>query len=274
MFASCLQRASIHKGEVIEMNIFVPIQLVPDLVEELIVAGDGRRLDPDSIRWLLNEFDDHAIEEAILLKEKHGGKVTILAPDFEGVDDVLYQAVAKGADRVIKLSGELDGSLNTHALARLVVQAIQSTGAAPDLILTGVQTHDSLDGALGPLVAAYLDLPLVDCVARTSLEDHKVVVHKEFPGGLIAETEVTLPAVLGIQAADTPPRYVPISKIRQAMKACSIETKDVEDLDPQGEVGRSRMYVPELGTRAEMIEGSLDEVADRLAAILKELVGA
>jgi electron transfer flavoprotein beta subunit len=84
------------------MNLVVPIKMVPDLVEELVIDASGARLDPDALRLRLNEFDDHAIEQAILLKEKGAGTVTVVAPDIEGVDDALFTAAAKGADRLIK----------------------------------------------------------------------------------------------------------------------------------------------------------------------------
>ncbi|MCL4560918.1 MAG: electron transfer flavoprotein subunit beta/FixA family protein [Chloroflexi bacterium] len=253
------------------MKILVPIQLVPDLVEELVIAQDGKRLDLDATRWIISEFDDHAIEQAILLKEKIGGEVTVIAPDFEGTEDVLYQALAKGADQVVKLSGDFQSELNTHALARLVVHYLQTKSERPDLILTGVQANSSLDGSLGPLLAAYLDLPFVDCVAQTEIEDQKITVRKEYPGGLTADWSVALPVVLGIQAANTPPRYVPISKMRLAMKTGSIATEEVGELDLSGAVDSTRMYTPEADQRAQMIDGDVDQVAEKLVALFKEL---
>ncbi len=253
------------------MKIFVPIQLVPDLVEELVIAEDGKRLDLDATRWIVNEFDDHAIEQAILLKEKIGGQVTVIAPDFEGAEDVLYQAVAKGADRVVKLSGDFQSELNTHALARLVVHYLQAHSESPDLILTGVQANNSLDGSLGPLLAAYLGLPFVDCVAHAEIEDQKITLRKEYPGGLTADWSVALPAVVAIQAANTPPRYVPISKMRLAMKAASVETAGVEALDLSGAVDRTRIVPPQTDQRAQMIDGDVDQVAEKLVALFKEL---
>ena len=89
------------------MNIVVPIKMVPDLVEELVIDASGTKLDPDALRLKLNELDEHAIEQAILLKEKGAGQVTVVAPDVEGVDDALFTAAAKGADRLVKLTGQL-----------------------------------------------------------------------------------------------------------------------------------------------------------------------
>ncbi|MDO9131323.1 MAG: hypothetical protein Q7U34_15810 [Anaerolineales bacterium] len=250
------------------MNIVVLVKLVPDLVEELSIDASGAALDTAWLRLIINEFDDHAIEQAILLKERDGGQVTVVAPEFEGVDDVLFTAAAKGADRLIKLSGDFSG-VNNHALARACTTVIQ--GLQPDLVLTGVQANNDLDGAIGPLLAECLEMPYVGYVSGVALKDGKSTTRKEYPGGLIAEMDVTLPAVLGIQAAEQPPRYVAVSKVRQVMKTAALEEQAVVALDPSGGAVIGRMFQAEAGKRAEMITGSPDEVADKLVSIFKEV---
>ena len=250
------------------MNIVVPVRLVPDLVEELEIDESGTALDTTWLRLIINEFDDHAIEQAILLKEGSGGQVMIVAPDTEGIDDLLYAAAAKGADRLIKLTGAFEEGVNNHALARALATTV--TPLQPDLVLTGVQGHNDLDGQVGPLLAAYLNMPYVGYVAGVTVSDGKAIVRKEYPGGLIAEMEVTLPAVLGIQAAAEPPRYVAISKIRQMMKTATIEEQDAAELDTSGGPVVSRLFQPEVGERATMIEGDEAEIAAKLIELLKE----
>jgi len=250
-------------------HILVPVKLVPDLVEELQIAGSGNALDMTWLRLIISEFDDHAIEQAIILKERSGGEVTVIAPDQEGMDDVLFTAAAKGADRITKLSGDFGEGFNNHALARAFASAVE--GLAPDLILTGVQGNNDLDGSVGPCLAEYLGMAYVGYVAGVSLEGGKAVIKKEYPGGLIAEMEVALPAVLGIQAAEQPPRYVAVSKVRQMMKETSIVEIDAGDLDPSGGLDVSRMYLPEAAERAEMLQGDEKEVAARLVEIFKEI---
>ncbi len=250
------------------MNIVVLIKLVPDLVEELTINDSGTDLDRDWLRLIINEFDDHATEQAILLKEQSGGQVTVIAPDAEGVDDVLYAAAARGADKVVKLLGDFEAGINNHALARAFAAIVQ--GFQADLVLTGVQAHDDLDGSVGPLLAEYLGMPYVGYISGVAIEDGKSTVRKEYPGGLIAEMEVTLPAVLGIQAAEEPPRYVAISKVRQAMKTTTIDEQEVAELNSSGGPTVGRMFQPETGKRATMIEGDEEEVAAKLVDILRE----
>jgi electron transfer flavoprotein beta subunit len=250
------------------MNIVVPVRLVPDLVEEITVDSGGTALDTSWLRLIINEFDDHAIEQAILLKERGSAQVCILAPSVEGVDDVLFTAAAKGADRLLKVEGLADVGLGSHALARAFAPAVQ--GLQPDLILTGVQAHTDLDGSVGPIIAELLGLPYVGYVASVSLESGTASVRKEYPGGLVAGMQVRLPAVLGIQAAEKPPRYVAVSKVRQAMQTAHIESQPAGAVDSSGAVAVQRMFQPEAAGRATMIEGQPGEVADKIIEILRE----
>jgi electron transfer flavoprotein beta subunit len=250
------------------MNIVILVKLVPDLVEELSIDSSGTALDTAWLRLIINEFDDHAIEQGILLKERGGGHVTVVAADIEGVDDVFFTAAAKGADRLIKLKGDFS-SVNNHALARALTATIKEL--QPDLVITGVQANNDLDGSLGALVAGCLEFPYVGYIAGVSLEGGKTRVRKEYPGGLIAEMDVTLPAVLGIQAAEQPPRYVAVSKVRQIMKTSTIEERSASSIDMTGGPIIARMFQSEAGQRATMLTGSPDEVATKLVGIFKEL---
>lgn len=250
-------------------HILVTAKLVPDLVEELEIADSGTALDMTWLRLIINEFDDHAIEQAIILKERSGGEVTVIAPDQESMDDVLFTAAAKGADRIIKLVGDFEEGFTNRALARLLADAAKDL--APDLILTGVAGNNDLDGAVGPYLAELLGMSYVGYVAGMTLEGDKILAQKEYPGGLLAEMEVALPAVVGIQAAEEPPRYVAVSKVRQVMKTASIDEINVDDLDSSGSLAVDSMYLPEAAERAEMLDGDEEEIAAKLVEIFKEL---
>lgn len=249
------------------MKIAIPIQLVPDLVEELLINDEGTGLDTTWLRMIVNEFDDHALEEGILLKERMGAEVAVIAPDIEGADDVLFSAAAKGADQILKLTGDFE-NVSNHTLAQVFSNVLNEL--EPSLVLTGVQAHDDLDGQLGSLLAGYLNTPYVGYVSGMEIINETAVVTKEYPGGLLAEMEVTLPAVFGIQAAEEPPRYVAFSKIRQAMKSATIEEIDFPDLEKDGPPQITEMYKPEVGERAEMIKGDLDQITDKLLEIFRE----
>jgi electron transfer flavoprotein beta subunit len=248
-------------------HVVVVVKLVPDLVEELEIDESGKALDMMWLRQIINESDDHAIEQGMLLKERGAGELSVVAAELEGVDDVLFTAAAKGADRIIKVEGDFE-EVNNHALARALLPLMQDL--QPGLVLTGVQAHDDLDGSLGPLMAELLGMPYAGYVSAVNLGDEKATFRKEYPGGLVAEMELTLPGVLGIQSAEQPPRYVAVSKVRQAMKSVTIETHPAGELDPSGGLGVKRMYQPEAGQKATMLEGTEEQIADSLVEILRE----
>ena len=250
-------------------EIVVIARLVPDLVEELEIAPSGTALDLSWLRLIINEFDNHAIEQAIILKEKTGANVTIISPEAEGVEDMLFTTAAKGADRLIKLTGIDEEKPTNISLAKTLADLIKDMN--PDLILNGVQAHDDTYGDLAPLIADLLDMPYVGYISGVSIEGEHANAFKEYPGGILAEMEITLPAVLGIQASEEPPRYVAISKVRQMMSTATIEEIAGDALETEGGVKINRMYLPEAAEKAEMLEGDEEEVAEKLTSILHDL---
>jgi electron transfer flavoprotein beta subunit len=249
------------------MNVAVVMKQVPDLAEDLVVADDGTHLDPDEITPTLNEFDDHALEEALQLKELTGGSVTAVALGMEDADDILYTAVAKGADAAIKIGDFEDEPLDTRTAAKTLAEVLKDRSF--DLILTGVQGIDDLDGWTAPLLAGYIGLPHVSVVTHIAPHEGGVTVNQEYAGGVLAEFDVSFPAVLGVQAARAVPRYAPISKVRQAMQNTEIEEVDADAAELSGVTVR-RLYAPEAGGHAEMLEGDAEGVAEKVVSILKD----
>lgn len=251
------------------MNIAVVIRQVPDLIEPLEVDAAGTSLDLGSASFLVNESDDHALEQAILLKEAGGGTVTVVALDCGDVDNTLYAAAAKGADRIVKIALEGDPPSAQNA-AVMLAEAVKPLGA--DLVLVGVQAHNELEGVLAPLLAAGLGLPYVGVIrgVKAGAEPGTISACKEFPGAVMARLTVKLPAVLGILGADQPPRYVPVSRIRAAMKSTQFDEQGAAAADVEPLVVVRRLAPPAPAARAEMLTGSEAEVAARIAAILAE----
>ena len=248
--------------------------MVPDVVEELEIAPDQKALEAELLRMTLSESSDHALEQALLLKEKYASPVTVVTLESPEVDDVLYTALAKGADRAIKLIVE-PGVLGTRAAAQVFADFLTSSGALAKedaLILCGSQAIDDVEGELGPCLAALLKLPSAGVVTGLNLSDNgkQAVVIKEFFGGLRGQLELPVPAVLGIQAAEKPPRYVPVAKVRAAMKTAKFETLERPAPAPSTIAEVTRMYKPIAAGRAEMIEGGTEAITNRLVGILAD----
>lgn len=249
------------------MNIAVLTKQVPDLVEGVEIDATGKAIDPDSIRYILSESDDHAIEEALLLKERAQAHVEVFSLETGEARDALCAALAKGADRVVIIQTGLESPPDNHTAAQLFAKLLR--GLHFDLVLTGVRAIDDLDGSLGGLLAGYLNLPYVGLVRKVEMADGAAVVEKEYPGGYAAELEVKLPAVLGIQAAEQPPRYVPVSRLRQVMKTAKVEEQEAAPPESQP-LAVERMFQPEEGAGAQMLSGSPEEIARQIAGLLAE----
>lgn len=251
------------------MNIAVLAKQVPDLVEGVEIDAGGKAIDPDSIRYILSESDDHALEEALLLKERSQARVEVFSLEIGEAREALFTALAKGADRAVTVQTGLELPPDNHTASNIFVSAL--AGLPFDLILTGVRAIDDLDGSLGGRLAGLLHIPYVGLVRKVELaaDQGKAIVEKEYPGGYAAELEVQLPAVLGIQAAEQPPRYVPVSRLRQVMKTAKVDEQEVTP--PEGEpVPVERLFKPQEGAGAKMLAGSPEEVARQIADLLSE----
>lgn len=251
------------------MDLIVLMKQVPDVVEELVIDDDGKALDADEVMYIPNELDEHALEQALLLKERHGGKVTVISVGGDEAKEALASAVAKGADAAIYVEAEMEGQTDNHKLASHLDGIIR--GRHFDLLLTGVQAVDDLDGSLGGLLATHLALPYVGGLAKVTADPGQQItlVEKEFPGGLLGELEVAFPAILGVQSAEQPPRYVPISKVMQTKKTLELEELAGELPDVSG-LAIQEMVLPEPAERAEMLEGDGEAVAARIVQLLQE----
>jgi electron transfer flavoprotein beta subunit len=246
------------------MNIVVAIKHIPSTADDLPVKGNN--LDFDSLDFVLNEFDEQSIEQAVLIKEAVGGTVTVIGVDLIGeIDGVLHVALAKGADKALKISAG-EPAADSHQQAKWLAEAIKAL--SPDLILTGVQASNDIDGQIGPMIAAYLNIPYIGGIGSVEVTGDTATVNKEFAGGVGAKYLVNLPAVIGVQASNKPPRYAPVSRIRQIA-----QTVMIKKLDPAGEASADlifkKMAPPVMTGHAEMLTGSPKEVAAKIVDLLK-----
>jgi electron transfer flavoprotein beta subunit len=246
------------------MNIVVAIKHIPSIADDLPVKGTN--VDFDSVDFVMNEWDEQSVEQAVLIKEAVGGTVTVIGVDLIGeLDSALHLALAKGADKAVKITAD-EPAADSHMQARWLAEAIR--GMAADLVFAGVQASNDLDGQIGPMIAAYLDMPYIGGVSSVEVSGDTATINKEFAGGFGAKYAVSLPMAVGVQAASKPPRYAPISKVRQVA-----QTVTIEKVAPSGEASAGltfkKMAPPVVTGHAEMIEGSSKEVAAKIVELLK-----
>ncbi len=247
------------------MKIAVLMKDVPDLVEELEVEDGALPL--DDMSFVPSEWDDQALEEALLMKEEADVEVTAVAIDTGDVDNMLFTALAKGADRAVKLVGDFSRTLPNRLRARLFAQYCQAQ--AIDVVLTGVQAIDDLDGQIAGLVAGLTGRAHASVVRDVHIEGSQVTCVQEYSGGKMAEMQLAVPAVLGIQAARKPPRYVTIAKVRQIQKSATLEEVEAE-AGTAPLVTVRRIYKPEAAGHAEMWGDDVDAVAESIVRLLED----
>ena len=258
-----------------DMEILVCVKRVPDTAEnEIEVNKDGTDIERDDLVYSVNEWDNYAVEEAIQIRDNVGGTVTVLTVGDEDAEEVVRREMAMGADQGILLSDEAFAGSDGRGIAEIIKAEVEK--GKYDLILTGAQADDGA-GQIGGMLAALLDWPYASLVNLIEIIDEsKIKVGREIAGGNQEMNEIALPCVLSIQTGINEPRYVGIRGIR---KVASMEipvhgTGDLS-LSPEaiGESGakvkRLDYFIPDTGEGAEILEGSIDEILDKLVELLK-----
>ncbi|MEE8143003.1 MAG: electron transfer flavoprotein subunit beta/FixA family protein, partial [Planctomycetota bacterium] len=201
------------------MKICVCLKRVPDTATKVRIASDGQSIDPADVQWVISPYDEYALEEALLLREKVGAEeltVVTLGPD--AAQQTLRQALAMGADQGILIRCE--ERLDPYQSACNLAAVLEERGA--DLILFGRQSVDDGNGQVGPLTARKLGLPCVTEVVGIEIEAGKAVVVREVEGGKEV-IEVSLPVALTAQKGKREPRYASLKGIMAAKKKRSEE---------------------------------------------------
>ena len=258
------------------MNIVVCVKRVPDKAEATVkIDGSGKAIVQDGLAFTINEADNYALEEALLIKEKLGGTVTLVTMGAKESDDTLRMGLAKGADTAMRLDDPVFAGSDGIATARILASALK--GLEYDLILTGCIASDNWYSVVGPALAELLEIPHAAMVTHVDIEEGKVKASRELEGGLLEVVDIDLPAVLTIQTGINEPRYASIMGIAKASKK-EIALKAAGDLglieDAVGMKGSrtkiEEMTLPVQEKMAELIQGAPEEAAEKLSAILKE----
>ncbi|MBW1696336.1 MAG: electron transfer flavoprotein subunit beta/FixA family protein [Deltaproteobacteria bacterium] len=261
------------------MEILVCVKRVPDSAEnEIEVNKDGSDIEREDLVYSVNEWDNYAVEEAIQIREKVGGSVTVVSVGDQEAEEVIRRQMAMGADKGILLSDEAFQGSDGRGIATVLKAAVEKGNY--DLVLTGAQADDGA-GQVGGMLAAMLDWPYASLVNVIEiLDDKKIKVGREIAGGNQEMNEMDLPCVLSIQTGINEPRYVGIRGIRK-VASMEIPVLGASGLGIQTDmvgssgarVKRLDYFVRELGEGAEMLEGSTEEIVDTLVELLKSKGG-
>ena len=257
------------------MEILVCARRVPDTSEnEIQLNRAGNDIERDDLVYSINEPDNYAVEEALQIVAKAGGNVTVATVGTDEDEEILRREMAMGANQGVLLSDDAFAGSDGKGIATILKGFVQKKNF--DLILTGVQAEDA-GAQVGGMLAAMLDYPFASLVNSIEvLDGKKLKVGREIEGGNKEISEIDLPCVLSIQTGINEPRYVGMRGIRQ-VASLEIPTYGAADLgvdanavgDKVAKIKRDDYFVPALGRSAEILEGSSDEIADKLIELMK-----
>jgi len=253
------------------MNIVVCCKSVPGLVTDLKIGADNKSLQYQGQLLAINECDEYALEEALVLKKAHGGRITALSMGSIKSQDVLYYALAKGADKAVRVDCDSQDPRVASAALAAALKKLEF-----DLVFTGTQARDTLSGQVGIAAASRLGLPFAYAVVGIDVLDDKTIqARKELGGGRYADVELQLPALLCIQTGIQPLTFVPPARrIRARQQPVSSFSSSDLGLQPDQLATRGYRIVairpPERTHQVELLQGSPLDIADALLNKIQE----
>jgi len=260
-----------EKGET-TMEIVVCVKQVPDTETRIKIDPAGKGIVREGIEYVVNPYDEFAIEEALVLKEKHGGKVTVITAGPDRAVDALRTALAMGADEAIHIQASQEDAVDSIGAAEVMARALKEIPF--DIILCGKQAVDDDNAAFAPALAEFLGLPHVTVVTGLEVDPEagEAQVVREIEG---AQEHITtsLPAVIAAQKGLNEPRYPALRGIMQA-KRKKIPVSTLADLGLEGETLPARtevlsMMPPPPREGGEKYEGEPEETVARLIKALQ-----
>src|SRR5580700_1194641 len=250
------------------MKIIVAIKQVPERDAQVRIDTSAKWIEESDLQFALNESDAYALEEALQLKEKHGGVVIILSAGPERVGSTIREALAKGADRAIHIVCDDLGARDALGVARLLAEAVKPEN--PDLVLTGLQSEDLGLGQTGVILAELLGLPHSTLILHVEKTDAGLKVKRELEEGWFQSIEIPLPAVLTMQSGGNKLRYATLMGIKKA-KTKEMRTVNAAELgiDSAAVVTLEQIAAPKKQKSTQMLGGSAKEAAAALVEKLK-----
>jgi electron transfer flavoprotein beta subunit len=253
------------------MKILVCMKQVPQKDAPLKLNESGAWIRED-VSYEVNEPDAYALEEALRQKEKHGGEVVVITAGPARAQQVLREALAKGADRAIHLEDPAFVTLDAANIARAFAAAIKDEQF--DLVFTGLQSDDFGFAQTGVILAELLGWPHATIIMQIEKSNGGIKVKRELEAGYFQHVEMPLPAVLTIQSGINKLRYATLIGIKQA-KNKPLRKVALAEVQPNlvsNQLNIQRLYVPQKTKKTEMLAGSPADVARKLTEKLKNEV--
>ena len=248
------------------MKIAVCIKQVVTREWQLRVNESKTWIRDQDASFELNEPDAYALEEALRLKEKHGGEVVVVSAGPARAAQVLREALARGADRAIHVESDALAAADAFVVAEALAAAVRDEKF--DLVLTGLQSDDQGFGQVGVVLAEKLGMPHATIIMEVQAGDQGLRVKRELEGGWFQWVSLPLPALLTIQSGINQLRYATLKGIMAAKK------KEIRKVPHAGAAAPAQkiasVYFPEKGKKTQMLQGSPAEAARTLVQKLRD----
>ncbi|GAA5344970.1 electron transfer flavoprotein beta subunit [Planifilum fimeticola] len=250
------------------MNILVCLKQTFD-TEERIVLEDGQ-ISEDGVEFVINPYDEYAVEEAIKLKEEHGGEVTVITVGPERAEQALRTAMAMGADKGIIVDSEDLEDADEYTIAKILAEVIKEQEY--DLILCGYMAVDDGSAQVGPRLAELLGIPHISTITKLTIDGENVEVEKDVEGD-VEVIQSKLPILLTAQQGLNEPRYPSLPGIMKAKKK-PLERLDLDDLDLDEDDIESKtetleVFLPPKKEAGKILEGELSDQVKELVQLLR-----
>lgn len=250
------------------MDIFVIMKRTFDTEEKVIIKAG--QVSEDGASFIINPYDEYAIEEALKLREVHDGIVTVITIGEEEAEKELRTALAMGADKAVLIDAE--EVENGDPFSTSVILAAYLKDKEIDIILAGNVTVDGGTGQVGPRLAEELGIPAVTVITKLTVDENKATIERDVEGDLEI-VEVSLPVLVTCQQGLNEPRYPSLPGIMRAKKK-PLETLELDDLDldeedVQAKIKSIDIFLPPVKGAGKILEGEMAQKVRELASLLK-----
>ena len=251
------------------MKICVLIKQVAS--EDSPLSINNNMIDKNSLNLVTNEPDSYALEEALIIKEKTDGEVTICTLGPESSQQVIKDGLAKGADKAIHILSDDTDNMSPLDLAKIITKKIE--GENFDLVLSGLQSNDFGFAQLGIIISELLNFSHASLVMGTEIINDSLKVKKELENGWFQWSELNLPCCLSIQSGINEPRYATLKGI-MSVKNKPVDKTNISDLGLTLNTGYTidEISIPQKSKETQIIEGSVEEIVEKLTDILKNKI--
>lgn len=244
------------------MNIAVCVKQVPDTEARIKINEDKKSIDESEINFILNPYDEFAVEEALKIKEANEGEITIISLGPDRISAAIRNALAMGADKAIHVKSDsipVDPIVTATAIAEVLKEG------SFDIILLGKQAIDDDNAQMGPILSEMMDIPAINVITKLDVQGDEVVAERQIEGG-VEKTEAKLPVILTAQRGLNEPRYASLKGI-MAAKKIQIEEKTISLKDDKIEIVEYS-YPPQKPEGKIVGEGA--DAVPELVRLLKE----